>query len=169
MNTGLFIDTNSMYISTRSMGSNRLNYDKIFDLLTELGYMPEEKGRFAYGLQINFKSASFIKFLKISGFNTYFKNVKITPEATKENFNLHIQDMSIKMVTDMLLSGCDRFVIITSNPTFHVVLKELKALGKEVIVLLVQPNERLEINATEVHMLDESFFENEDSVSARQQ
>ena len=171
MSSAIFVDTNSMYLTTRDMGVNRVNYDKLFDLLRERGLFDENTIKHAYGVQVNKMSKPFIYYLEATGFITYFVNVMIQNGPRKDALHLQNTDIAVKMASDILLNAsvADTFIIVTVNPTFHNVLHELELLGKKVILVVINEVKRLEEYASEVIRMDQTYFEDENSVSARQQ
>lgn len=161
MSTGVFLDTNSLYLATRHSATKRINYDVLLTKLAEEGMIPGPEGRFAYGVQVNNVSTPFIRYLEHLGFATYFKNARIEPDQPRENLNTHTMDMTIKMVLDIVsnINSFDNFVIATANPTLHSVAEYLQLAGKKVVFALVQPNEWLERFASKVLTMDEEYFE----------
>lgn len=169
MTTYLFLDTNSLYLATRAMESKKLNYDALMTRLAEEGFIPGPDGRFAYGVQVNNGSATFVKYLEHSGFQAYFKNAKVEPGDRREALHIQTSDMTVKMVTDMIanINNYDVLVIATANPTIHTALAYIKTAGKKIVLCLVQENKWLESLADVIINMDDEFFETDETYQSR--
>jgi uncharacterized LabA/DUF88 family protein len=156
MKIGLFVDVSNLYYSlSHKHGGRKLDYTKYLQFVKDIGTVERAV---AYGAQMNNEAISFVKALKMIGFETKFKKPKEIGSGIKYKRKA---DWDVGMTMDILLMlpKVDAIVLGSADSDMAPVCDEALRQGKRVIVFACGVASELHTSSTQVVEIYEGLLE----------